>query len=204
MRNSYRLVLFVACVAAFFALSHIAVGQELVPRSSGLVTGHKLASQLTGREMPYRVTVPVDYTILREQRYAVLILLHGLNGHFNNWNDKTRIDLYLQGYRAIIVTPEGGDGWYTDSATVPNDKYESYIIRELIPEIDKKFRTIPDRDHRAIAGLSMGGYGAIKFGVKYPEKFSLVGSFSGAFDAPMRGAAVVNNWPSIISVYGPA
>ena len=79
--------------------------------------------------------------------------------------------------------PEGDDGWYTDSATVPNDKYETYIIKELIPEIDKKFRTLADREHRIIAGLSMGGYGSIKFGLKYPNLFSIVGSFSGAFDA---------------------
>ena len=105
--------------------------------------------------------------------------------------------------------PEGNDGWYTDSATVPNDKYESYIIRELIPEIDKKFRTLPDRAHRAVAGLSMGGYGAIKFGLKYPDMFSLVGSFSGALTAPLPSAInIAPTWKELVdslaSVYGPA
>ncbi len=79
--------------------------------------------------------------------------------------------------------PEGDDGWYSDSVSVPNDKYESYIIKELIPEIDGKYRTIADRPHRIVAGLSMGGYGAMKFGMKYPETFSLIGSFSGALGA---------------------
>jgi S-formylglutathione hydrolase FrmB len=133
----------------------------------------------------------------------VIYLLHGLFGHFDNWTDKTKLAEYAAPHNFIIVTPEGGDGWYTDSVSVPNDKYESYIIQELIPEIDKKFRTVADREHRAIAGLSMGGYGAIKFGLKYPDKFLLVGSFSGALDAALRGQNHPNLRPSIMSVFGP-
>jgi S-formylglutathione hydrolase FrmB len=204
MQSARGSLLLSACVTVLLVLSHAVFAQTVVRRSSGLVSDHKLDSKLMNREMPYRVTLPVDYTILRDQQYSVIFLLHGLGGHFDNWNDKTKIEAYLQGYRAIIVAPEGGDGWYTDSVTSVNDKYETYIVKELIPEIDKKFRTLADREHRAIAGLSMGGYGAIKFGLKYPEMFSIVGSFSGAFDAPMRGVTVTNNWPSIISVYGPA
>lgn len=142
-----------------------------------------LNSKLMSREMLYRVILPDGYSALKQRTpngYPVVYLLHGLTGHFNNWTDKTKIVEYSKAYGFIIVTPEGGNGWYTDSVSVPNDKYESYIIRELVPEIDKKFRTIPDRKSRAIAGLSMGGYGALKFGIKYPEMFSLVGSFSGA------------------------
>ena len=103
--------------------------------------------------------------------------------HFDNWTDKTRIARLAESANFIIVTPEGEDGWYTDSATKPNDKYESYIIKELIPEVDKKFRTVADRDHRIVAGLSMGGFGALKFGLKYPDMFVLAGSFSGAIGA---------------------
>src|SRR5690606_11317066 len=83
----------------------------------------------------------------------------------------------------IIVMPEGGNGWYSDSATVESDKYESYIVLELIPEIEKKFRALSNRENRAVAGLSMGGYGALKFGLKHPDKFVLAGSFSGALRA---------------------
>ncbi|MDQ3132308.1 MAG: esterase family protein, partial [Acidobacteriota bacterium] len=94
------------------------------------------------------------------------------------------------------------------SATVPNDKYESYIVKELIPEIDKNYRTIPDRNNRVVAGLSMGGYGSLKFGLKYPEMFSLVGSFSGALGAAswraedLGGRGVIAE--TIMSVYGAA
>ncbi len=133
------------------------------------------------REMPYRVILPPNYNNSDEIiRYSVVFLLHGLTGHYSNWTDKTKLTEYAAKHNFIIVTPEGDNGWYSDSVSVPNDKYESYIVKELIPEIDKKFRTISDRDHRFIAGLSMGGYGSVKFGLKYPEMFSLIGSFSGA------------------------
>lgn len=143
----------------------------------------KLSSKLTAREMPYRVILPTNYEKAKENRYAVIFLLHGLTGHFNNWTDKTKLAEYAEDFDFIIVTPEGDNGWYSDSLSIANDKYESYIIQELVPEIDKKFRTIADRQHRAIAGLSMGGYGSLKFGLKYPDKFVLVGSFSGALGA---------------------
>lgn len=143
----------------------------------------KLDSKMMAREMPYRVLIPNDYKNAPGTRYPVVYLLHGLTGHFSNWTDKTGLAEYGFNHKFIIVTPEGDNGWYTDSVSTPNDKYESYIVKELIPEIDKKYRTLADREHRIIAGLSMGGYGSLKFGLKYPEMFSLIGSFSGALGA---------------------
>lgn len=142
----------------------------------------KLNSKLMAREMPYRVILPIGYENAAA-RFTVIYLLHGLTGHFDNWADKTSLKEYAAWRQYIIVMPEGNNGWYSDSASVANDKYESYIVQELIPEIDKNYRTLADRDHRAIGGLSMGGYGAIKFGLKYPAMFSVVGSFSGALGA---------------------
>jgi len=165
----------------------------------------KLNSKLMVREMPYRVILPDGYSTSKEKKpYSVIYLLHGLSGHFDNWADKTKLAEYSSRHSFILVTPEGNDGWYTDSISVPNDKYESYIVKELIPEIDKNFRTVADRDHRAVAGLSMGGYGSIKFGLKYPEMFSLVGSFSGALGAATfteKNAGGIGK--GIDAIYGP-
>ncbi len=148
------------------------------------VEDHKLASKLMGREMPYRVILPSAYNHRdSSQRFPVIYLLHGLNGHFNNWTENAKLADHAAKYPVIIVTPEGGDGWYTDSVSSQNDKFESYIVQELMPEIEKRFRTLAVRDKRAIAGLSMGGFGAIKFGLKYPDRFLLAGSFSGALGA---------------------
>jgi S-formylglutathione hydrolase FrmB len=168
------------------------------------------ASKLVGKELPYNVVLPVDYDkpSAASTRYPVLYLLHGLFGHYDNWATKTKLADYASHYSLIIVTPEGGDGWYTDSATVASDKYETYMIEELIPDVQHRYRTIESRAGRAIAGLSMGGYGALKFGVKYPEKFVFVGSMSGAFGAAswtesdLRGLAAI--WRTLSPVFGPA
>ena len=139
-------------------------------------------SALVGATLPYSVVLPADYQTTAT-RYPVIYLLHGLTGHYSDWLQKTNLADYATVYRFIIVTPEGNDGWYTDSATVPTDKYESYIIRELIPDVERRFRTIQDRRARAVAGLSMGGYGALKFGIKFPDQFSFAASLSGALGA---------------------
>ena len=166
----------------------------------------RLGSRLMAREMPYRVVLPIGYNEPKNaaRRYPVVYLLHGLTGHFDNWTDKTKLAEYAAQFDFIIVTPEGGDGWYTDSASMPNDRYETYITGELIPEIDKNFRTAAERNSRVIAGLSMGGYGAIKFGLKYPEKFVLVGSFSGALGAASLNEKNSPAWiaKTMTSVYG--
>ncbi|CAN5344403.1 alpha/beta hydrolase family protein [soil metagenome] len=157
---------------------------EAIP--NGLfIREEKLDSKLMARQMPYNLILPNNYDSPsnKSNNYAVIYLLHGLTGHFDNWAAKTKLAEYAVNYQYIIVMPEGNNGWYSDSVAVEKDKYESYIVQELITEIDKKFRTISDKDHRVIAGLSMGGYGAVKFGLKYPEKFVLVGSFSGALGA---------------------
>jgi S-formylglutathione hydrolase FrmB len=167
-----------------------------------------LKSKLMGRQMPYGVILPVGYEQSNEKTfYPVVYLLHGLTGHFDNWINRSKLREHAKNYNYIIVTPEGNNGWYTDSATVQTDKYESYIVEELMPEIEKNFRAKKDRTSRSIAGLSMGGYGSIKFGLKHPDKFALVGSFSGALQAAsLSNKLLGNSWKaltdSIMSTYG--
>jgi S-formylglutathione hydrolase FrmB len=165
-------------------------------------------SKLVGKTLPYNVLLPVNYNQpdSRTKRYPVIYLLHGLTGHYTNWIEKTKLVDYTAPYEFIIVMPEGNDGWYTDSATVPTDKYESYILQELIPDVEKRFRASSDAGSRAIAGLSMGGYGALKFGVKYPQQFVFVASMSGALGAAswtesdLKGLEFILR--SLQSVYG--
>lgn len=147
-------------------------------------------SKLFGAPLPYNVVLPADYArgSSKNRRYPVVYLLHGLKGGAGDWvSSRAHLADYAAQYPFIIVVPEGHDGWYTDSATVPNEKYESYLVQELIPDVDRRFRTIASRDGRAIAGLSMGGYGSLKFGLKYPEMF--------AFAASMSGALAASSWP---------
>ena len=171
-------------VLSLLALPTISFSQTSVVRKDAYLV-RQLDSKLMGRKINYGVLLPANYEAGAStgRRYPVLYLLHGLTGHFDNWFEKSAILDHIKDRDVIVVAAEGEDGWYTDSQANERDKYESYIIKELIPEIDAKYRTLARRDSRFIAGLSMGGYGAIKFGLKYPEMFSVVGSFSGAIGA---------------------
>lgn len=132
----------------------------------------------------------------RQERYPVLYLLHGLGGDHSNWVKLTHLVRYAQEYRLIIITPDAGDGWYTNSPLLPNSNYEDLIIKDIIPAVDKKYRTIQTRFNRAIAGLSMGGYGAIKMGLKYPGKFFFVGAMSPSMQFPgaLEDSVIIARW----------
>lgn len=148
--------------------------------ANGRVETVRLQSKLVNTSLPYNVILPTDYDASPTTRYPVLYLLHGLTGHYSDWASRSNVADYAQQYRMLVVMPEGNDGWYTNSATVTTDKYESYILDELIPDVQQRYRTIEARYGRAVAGLSMGGYGAIKFGLKSPQTFAFAASMSGA------------------------
>ncbi|MGI8670513.1 MAG: alpha/beta hydrolase [Aridibacter sp.] len=191
------------------AIPFSAYAQKAGLKNSGRSSDQKLDSKLMKRQMPYRVILPVGYNVSNEKVfYPTIYLLHGLTGHYDNWGDKAELEKYTESYKYIFVMPEGDNGWYSDSAMNENDKYESYIIEELIPEIEKKFRSQKERGGRVIAGLSMGGYGGLKFGIKYPDKFVLAGSFSGALRAAEFDAKVLGGWKvladSITTTFGEA
>jgi S-formylglutathione hydrolase FrmB len=159
---------------AFLILVHPARAQN------ASVETIQFRSSLINATLPYNVILPPDYRRSKTTRYPVLYLLHGLGGHYGDWLVRTNVADYAAQYRMIIVMPEGNDSWYVDGAAGTNDKYESYILKELLPDVDKRYRTIQSRYGRGIAGLSMGGYGAIKFGLKTPSTFAFAGSMSGA------------------------
>lgn len=135
------------------------------------------------REFPFRVVLPENYAA-RTAKSPVLYLLHGLFGSCDNWLELTGIENYLLKREFVVVLPDWGDNWYTNSATIENNKFESSFINEFIPAIEDGWLIQGNRNARAIAGLSMGGYGAIKFALKYSDLFVFAASMSGAFAAP--------------------
>jgi S-formylglutathione hydrolase FrmB len=157
----------------------------------------RFQSKLLNTTLPYNVILPNDYATARSTRYPVLYLLHGLTGHYSDWVSRTNIAGYASEYRLIVVMPEGNDSWYTN-------KYESYILQELIPDVQQRYRTIEARYARAIAGLSMGGYGAIKFGLKSPHTFAFAASMSGAFAITrFSEEEVPASWRESLRLFGP-
>jgi putative tributyrin esterase len=169
----------------------------------------KFESKLIGQQLPYHVVLPPDYWNAQSHdvHYPVLYLLHGLGGSHHDWlSQRAHLAAHAARHRIIIVTPEGRDSWYTDSGTVPQEKFESYFMQELLPDVARRFRTLERREGRAVAGLSMGGYGALKFGVKYPAAFAVAASMSGALSAPQWDAQDKGLLefvrPSVARVYG--
>ena len=116
--------------------------------------------------------------------HPVLYLLHGLSDNHTAWTRRTSIERYVAGLPLIVVMPDGGRGWYSDSVTEPTGAYETFIVRDLVGFIDRTFRTRAERGGRVIGGLSMGGYGAVKLALKYPQMFCAAVSHSGALSRP--------------------
>ncbi|HZI61757.1 MAG TPA: alpha/beta hydrolase family protein [Pyrinomonadaceae bacterium] len=173
--------------------------------ANGRVQTVRFQSKLVGASLPYNVILPSDYDRSRTTRYPVLYLLHGLTGHYSDWVSRSNVADYASQYRLIVVMPEGNDSWYANSATVPTEKYESYLIDELIPDVQQRYRTIEARYGRAIAGLSMGGYGAFKFGLKSPATFIFAASMSGAFGVTRFTEQDGNPlWSTSVTAFGPA
>src|SRR5256714_4041442 len=199
-RNLIALFVFIFLFTQVYPL---AIASGSVPATS--VETIQLQSKLVNATLPYNVILPNDYRSSTTRRYPVLYLLHGLDGHYSDWLTRTNVADYAAQYRIIVVMPEGNDNWYVDGMAGVNDKYESYILKELIPDVDKRYRTIQSRYGRAVAGLSMGGYGAIKYGLKYPSTFAFAGSVSGAFgvtrysEKEMGGAT----WEPFLKTFGP-
>ena len=177
----------------------------VVPAGRDFVEDRTFTSQALGRPTTFRVILPDGYTTTL-RRYPTLYLLHGLTGTYSDWESRTDVFRHARAHDFIIVMPDGQDSWYTDSQGDPAAKFETAIARDLVAEVDRTYRTIATRHGRAIAGLSMGGYGALKYGVKYPSTFSVAGSFSGAVaagSAAFTGGRNEKLAKELLVIYGP-
>lgn len=119
--------------------------------------------------------------------FPVLYLLHGYGGDYANWIKRVPIikDLADQ-HQMIIVCPDGAFGsWYFDSPIDSSFQFETFISKEVPAYIDAEYKTIQNRTCRAIAGLSMGGHGALFLAFRHPETFGACGSMSGALDVSL-------------------
>lgn len=150
-------------------------------------------SAALGRQMPYLVYLPSGYDSEAERRYPVLYMLHGLGGTYEEWYgygifDKTeRLVSSGEVQPFIIVLPQGDVDYWVDHAN-GGPQWGAYVARDLVNEIDTRYRTVPAASARAIGGLSMGAHGAIQLALNYPGRFAVVGVHSptlrGYDDAP--------------------
>ncbi|MGA0559890.1 alpha/beta hydrolase [Larkinella sp. VNQ87] len=143
------------------------------------------------RTLRAAIVLPEQYESKKARKTArvfpVLYLLHGGSGSFRDWltktPDKTLLHRLADQYNLIIVTPDGDPtSYYFDSPLVATSQFETFVSSELIEKIDNTYRTVRDRKGRVIAGLSMGGHGAMFISSRHPELYAAAGSMSGVMN----------------------
>jgi len=130
------------------------------------------------------MTVIVPEGSVGQPPFPVCYLLHGLLDDHTSWARQTSIERHVAGLPLIVVMPDGGRGFYCDAVDGP--AYERHLLDDVIGFVDRTFHTMPERQGRVIGGLSMGGYGAIKLALKYPQLFCSAVSHSAALDVQRR------------------
>ena len=144
------------------------------------VTFHSAA---LNRNMPYRVYLPAK--LASGQKFSVVYLLHGSGGSFQNWSNYSDVAHYAaQGL--ILVMADGASSYYANAALKPEDRYEDYLVTDLISDVETRFPAATGRQNRAIVGVSMGGFAAIKLALARPDLFIFAGGISPAIDVPSR------------------
>lgn len=182
-------------------------------------------SQALGTRKRALVWLPPSYASQPARRYPSVYYLHGMWGSEIDWTTQGQLDVTLDSMVAaglpemIVVMPDGDDGWYatwnrlldisvckasfkprpgdeTDATyCVPWPHYDDYIAHDLVSTIDARYRTVASRAQRAVAGLSMGGFGALSMALQYPEVFRAAASHSGVVSPMYNGAHPFDGTP---------
>jgi len=198
LRPPLRVVIAVAALASVLPVggaSSSPVGRAMSCKpvektARELVCAVPLPPEVKVRSANVRVLLPADYARSRRS-YPVVYMLHGVGDDEKAWTNPARGDLgrLTASCNAIFVMPDGGSGpvagWYSDWAD-GSYQYERYHALELDTSVHRTFRTT---GRRAVAGMSMGGFGALKYAARHPLNYRAVASYSGFVDT-MFGAPV--------------
>ncbi len=143
----------------------------------------------------YSVYLPKSYSVDPKKKYPVLYLLHGFNDDYDGWLDSGKLQFIAnevigsgKATEMVVVVPDAGtlkDGYFN----VEGWPYETYFFDEFISFIERTYRILGDKSHRAIAGYSMGGGGATAYAQKHPELFSSVYAMSALMTLPRQDRA---------------
>ncbi len=222
-----------------------AVRASAVQPPRGQLRTDTLWAQSLGVSKALTVYLPPSYGS-GNRRYPLLVYLHGRGGSERDWATAGRLPQVMDSLiaaglpEAIVAMPDGDDGWYTTWASLPDaacaadtvrkepaatycvpwPHYDDYVANDIVGYMDRTYRTRAARESRGIAGLSMGGYGAITIALGYPELFAAAASHSGVLSPRLRidaaptdparygrsmpelGAGVRHLWPSLRAVFG--
>lgn len=140
----------------------------------------QIYSNILGRSTEIDVVLPEDAA--PESGFPTLFLLHGMTDDHSMWQRRTSIERYADDRRIAVVMPTTGLGWYTN--TQCGERWFDYISQELVLAVRRMLpRLSRRREDTFVAGLSMGGYGALRCALKRPDLYSKCASLSGALDA---------------------
>lgn len=187
-------------------LAPAAHAQQPAPAiAHGTVHTDTMFAQSLGTRKQLVVYLPPSYATARTRRYPLAVYLHGGFGSERDWTAQGHLAAMMDSLVAagmpemVVVMPDGDDGWWTtwnsladlpacrrtprqespDTYCVAWPKYDDFVARDVVAHTDSLYRTLATRESRAIAGLSMGGYGAITIAARYPMTFAVAASHSG-------------------------
>jgi S-formylglutathione hydrolase FrmB len=148
-------------------------------------------SPALGKSVTYRVILPETGT----GPFPVLLQLHGLSDDHSSWIERSNLVRHVAGYPLIVVLPDGGTSGYLNWRSherLGKQLYEDFLIDDLPAHLTRHFQVRPGP--WAIGGLSMGGYGAMRLGLKYPDRFASIWAHSSAFHIGkmVEAAAIVD------------
>jgi S-formylglutathione hydrolase FrmB len=153
------------------------------------VTDVRFPCRAIGGLLWYRIIVP---RVAGGERLPALYLLPGGMSNPADMQERSRAVKEAIAERLIVVSPDPGFSWYTNAKHKKNARWEDAIAYELVRDVESRFPVLTGRAHRGVAGVSMGGYGAVKLALKHPELYGFAGSMGGAFDVTRR-------WPNVLN-----
>lgn len=174
------------------------------PAASARIEIDSIDARTLGRRVRYHVALPVGYDASdRTRRYPVLWLLHGLDGNDANWSEKTGLARDLAPYAMIVVMPDAANSWYTNAPGDSTARYDDFVTRELPAAMARRYPI--DTLRQGIAGLSMGGYGAIVLALRHPGEYRFAGGLSAALSVPATRDSVLERvgGASLARAFGP-
>lgn len=147
--------------------------------------------------LSYRALVP---KMTPGQRLPVLYLLHGANGSPDELMSRSEVSRLAVADNLIVVMPDGELSYYTNAAHKRNARWEDAVAVDLPRDVDSRLPVLRDRAHTGIAGISMGGYGAVKLALKHPDRYAFAASLSGALDITRRPASL-KRWQQTMRIW---
>jgi len=153
--------------------------------ATGRVECNSAPSKILKRAVAYCIVLPPSFDTDKARHFPVLYFLHGLGDneqffvHSGAWNITE--DMWEKGElkEFLIATPDAGASFYVNSQD-GKSRYEDFLLQEFFPVIERRYRGAPGRAHRAIAGISMGGYGALHLACRHPQLFVAASAQSAA------------------------